>query len=267
MLKFNEMLQEAQEPDARTEAQINEAQENVRTIIDRHFKSVPKITSKVLDDLVNSFGKPVVTTDGKWNVSYDRRGVEKFRFSDASSFMKNGKSLEFTVNGKRGGEDGVVLNYVVDALKEIGEDVVKLIAKLKEDAKTIDFFDVSEYFDSNKDKDKINPYSMVKNVKPFTKSLEQHMKLRRDDIIKMVVNGQIEHIVVGSHLTDDYRYDGTGRTLDAIEFLTQDVLPYEKPFISVNVTNGKAVISYSVHSNYTVELVPDAKKLKVTTAK
>lgn len=265
MLTFNELLSEAQEPDLRTESQINEAQENIRTVIDRHFKSVQKITSKVLDDLGNSFGKHAVTTDGKWNFAYDRRGLgEVFRFSDSSSFMKNGTSFELIVQAKRGGSSNnlPVLTAVVNAFKESGENIDKAFEKLKEEAKTSTEFDVREYHESNKDKDKMNPYSMVKNVKPFTKELEHHQKLRRDDIIKMVINGQIEHIVVTQDLTDDYRYDGSGKTLDPIEFLKNDVFPFQKPYINVGVHGDKAVIHYSVHSNYSVELIP-SKKVKV----
>lgn len=263
MQTFNEMLSEAQELDLRTEAQINEAQENIRSMIDRHYKSVPKITSKVLDSLSNSFGKHVVTTDGKWNISYNRQHNESFRFSDSSSFMKNGKSLEFKVFThweNRSSNDLDVFNTVVDTMKECGENLEKMFEKLKEIAKDSKKIAVSEEYDSNKDKDKMNPYSMVKNVKPFTKELEHYMKIRRDDIIKMVVNGQIEHIVVGHHLTDDYRYDGSGKTMDAIEFLKDDVFPFNKPYISVVVNDdGKAVIHYSIHSNYSVDLIPSSK--------
>lgn len=274
-LTFGEILSEAQEKDSRTPEMINEAQENIRAMVDKHFKSVTKVNQKAFEGSTSYDSKPIVTTDGKWNIKYSRNISEQFVFSDSSNFMKNGNSLQFTVYGKKRNDTQLqVFNLVMQTLGEVGDDVNKLIDKLKEIAKDSDIIGVQEEHDSNKDAYKMNPYSMVKNVKPFTKTLERNMKLRKDDIVKMVVNGQIKSIVVGHHLTDDYHFDGAGRGMDPIEFLKRDLLPARKPYISVGYGYKKGggegdglFISFSVHSNYSVDLIPDTSKIKVEVKK
>ena len=274
-LTFAEILSETQEKDCRTEEMINEAQENIRAMVDKHFKSVTKVNQKAFEGSLSINSKPIVTTDGKWNITYRRNYSEQFTFSDSSNFMKNGTSLQFTVYGKsRNDRELVVFNLVMKTIGEVGDDVNKIIARLKEIAKDSDIIAVQEEHDSNKDVDKMNPYSMVKNVKPFTKTLERNMKLRKDDIVKMVVNGQLKSIVVGHHLTDDYHFDGAGRGMDPIEFLKRDLLPARKPYINVGYGYKKGggdgdnlFISFSVHSNYSVDLIPDESKIKVEAKK
>lgn len=272
---FKELLAESMEVDSRTPEMINEAQENIRAMVDKHFKSVTKINQKAFEGATSYDSKPIVTTDGKWNIIYRKNITEQFIFSDSSNFMKNGNSLQFKVFGKSRNDRYLeVFNLVMKTLGEVGDDVNKLIAKLKEIAKDSDIIAIQEDHDSNKDSYKMNPYSMMKNVKPFTKTLEKNMKLRKDDIVKMIVNGQIKTITVGHHLTDDYHFDGAGRGMDALEFLKSDLLPARKPYINVGYGYKKGggegdglFISFSVHSNYSVDLIPDPTKIKVETKK
>lgn len=268
MQKFEEFLVESatNEVENRTDDMINEAEESIRTLVDKHFKSVVRITSKVLEEFRTQQDKPVVTTDGKWNVMYrGSSSQERFTFSDSSSFMKNGKSSQYIIYNKGyNSSDTTLLSLVANLLDSCDNNIEKLFVKIKELSQTNKTFEFHVLEESNKDYRKMNPYSMVKNVKKFDKPLVHNMNLKRDDIIKMVVNGQIETIVVDRHLTDDYRYDGSGQKIDPIEFLTRDVFPFSKPWITVNGSSEskECIIQYHVHSNYALTLIPNKAKIK-----
>ena len=270
MLNFKDFVTEEYAPDTRTESMINEAQENIRSIINKHFISATKVTKKELEKLINRTDKSLVTTDGKWNVSYRRSDSEVFVFSDSSMFMKNGKTVQYVIGSRARTNNLIVFNTVARLIDEAKGDIHKMVTLLKnelKDSKDPEVYEkiyISVYEENNKDGAKMNPYNMIDNVKAYTKEIRMDSKLRSDDIVKMVVNGQIDKIVVDHHLSDDYAFDGAGRTMDPIEFLKDDVLNFNKPYIAVRKDKeGKIYIGYSIHSNYSVALSLNKSKVKV----
>lgn len=267
MQEFEDYLAEV--TDNRTPDMIVEALETVKSATDKHFVSIGSITIKVLIDLITQTGqreKTVATKDGKWCLRGGlAMGVYKYlSIADSSNFMKNGTSNIYYIECVRG-DISFFANLLTDAFKEAKGDIVKMVAALeklkKEGGAPIN---VQLETSTNKHDQKLNPYSMIKNVKRYEKTIEPFMKMKRDDVIKMVVNGQLEDITVTRHLTDDYAFDGSGRKIDPIEFLRDDILGNGTPIIRVFVNKlGVIKISYSVHNNYSVVLTPNTKKVKV----
>lgn len=270
MLKFQDMLQEAQEPSFLSESELNEAQENIRATIDKHFISVVKVNAKAIDKLVTSTPrKSLVTTDGKWTITYVGHGNDtdrsNFRINDSSDFYKNGKSKEYTFWG----DEGTIAKFkdVIESTSSI-EDAIKKFPEVTEGYK----HQFQALDQSNKEKNKLNPYSLIKAVKPYAKPLPTNAeeadkaKLRKDDLVKMIITGQIDHIEVSGHYTDDYASDADknfskGKKLDQIEFL-QHYLGMDKPYLYFKEKGGQTIIHVSYASSYYVDLYPNTAKFK-----
>lgn len=275
LLTFADVLSEELEVDTRTPEMINEAQENLRQTIDAHFTSTPKITSKQLYELTRkgNTSKTLVTTDGEWAVKFSRSHSQStFRFEYTKNFYKSGTSPSYTYYGK----PEVIEQTIVNAFKDSNDNIdeaFKLLEKLKGEMGDYAHggFDAYKRDTSNKDEAKMNPYVMVKNVKPYAKGLPteeeaKNAKLRKDDVVKMVINGQIGSIVVGYKYTDDYAYDAAtngskGNVLDPIDFLEQYIRS-SKPYVYWQSKNGNVIINCIFYSNYSVTLLPNPKKFK-----
>lgn len=270
MLKFSEMLQEAIEPSFISEAELNEAQENLRATMDKHFISVVKINGKAIDKLVSSSPRKVlVTTDGKWTIVYTGHGNDTdrshFRINNSSNFYKNGSSESYTFWGEKG---------TISAFKEAFESTSSIEEAIKKMPELVDgyYIQFQERTESNKHKDKLNPYSLIKAVKPYSKALPtseeeaEKAKLRKDDVVKMVLSGQIERIEISGKYSDDYAADAErgfskGKQLDAIEFL-KDYLGMDKPFVYFKQKNGEVIIHISYARFYYIDLIPNKSKFK-----
>ena len=275
MLTFSEILKEAQEPDFRTAEMINESQENNRKWIDGAFLSVVKITGKIIDKLIDSQPrKQVVTTDGNWTITFvgmrgSNRGKASFTIADSSKYYKNGSSPNYKIWG----DFEKVVSLVKNAFDSNGDatNAIKEIIKLaKEDTShDLSFSDKDE---PNKSKYKVNPYSLLKNIKPYSKAIPknpsiENAKVRRDDIIKMLFSGQVSKIEVNHQYTDDYARDAEtkankGKELSPFEFMetisdVSDAIAYFK-----EGHDGVPYLNVIVYRGYSVKFILDLSKFK-----
>lgn len=106
----------------------------------------------------------------------------------------------------------------------------------------------------NKRLEAFNPFS-VSHIKPFV--FKGQNKIRRDDIVKILVNQQYERVQIDSKYTDDYLYDAENDffrnvELQPMEFL-KNYLDLYDPTISID-EKGKKVSIYYGSSTYSITL-------------
>ncbi len=272
---FRELLTEAQEPDFRTAEMINEAQENNRKWIDGAFMSVIKITGKVIDKLIDSQPrKQLVTTDGKWTITFvglrgSNRGKVTFTFADSSKYYKNGQSPNYKIYGKF--ENVVPLIQHAFDTNSDATSAIKEIMKLGKEDTSMEI-SVSEKDEANKNKFKVNPYSLLNNIKPYSKAIPknpsiENAKVRKDGIIKMLFSGQVSRVEVAYQYTDDYARDAEtkaskGKELSPFEIMESldgatDSFAYFK-----EGHDGIPYLNVVVYRGYSVKFILDLTKFK-----
>lgn len=269
LVKFSELLAESQATDFRTQETITEADNSLRTQIDSVFISVPKLTVKILIDMAYQYNsKTTVTTDGE----YAARTIKNqqnitYRIDSTKNFYKSGTSEVYIAYG-----DSIkVMDLIKEAFEATDGSIQKVFDYMLKNYKEKGVAEVRIESDSNKIYQKINPYVLLKNIKPYAKPLPEDDKpnsdkIRVDDIVKMVVNGQIASIVTDFHYTDDHVYDayvsGQGdKRVNQINFLI-DYIRSSKPYSYFDKTGGHTTIGVIFHSNHSVTLIPDRKKFK-----
>lgn len=274
-LTFSQVLAEAQEADFRTAEMINESQENNRKWIDNAFISVVKVNGKIIDKLIDSQPrKQVVTTDGKWNITFvgmrgSNRGKASFTFADSSNYYKNGQSPNYKVYGDFEKVVSLIKN-AFDTNADASNAIKEIMTVGKAD--TSHDLEVAEVSQPNKSKLKVNPYSLLKNIKPYTKAIPKDFsiekaKVRKDDVIKMLFSGQVSKIVVNHQYTDDYARDAetkanNGKELSPFEFLESfgdltDTLSYFK-----EGHDGTPYLNVILYRGYSVKFILDLQKFK-----
>lgn len=273
LLKFGEMLVEAQQPDFRSQEMITESTENARKWIDQKFISVTKFGIKEFNKYSSmaSNEKEIVTTDGKWVIYISRRHELTFRVYDSSNFYKSGSSPTYTFYG----DDDVITNSFTKHFTETNGDLAKTcVAMVKELGSSI----ASQYDEKNRSSNKFNPYSLS-GVKPYSKPLPKFTgerddlratKLSRDDVAKMIMTGQVKSAEISRRLTDDYAFDaatnaGKGQVVNPIDILTGDLIGEgnKRTYVKFDVTkDGQIYVSVSPYMNLVYNLYLDQSKFK-----
>lgn len=206
---------------------------------------VNKITSYNLKALSSQFSFWMVTKDGNWSVHFNR-SWKRLTITDTSNFFKNGETNSYVSSGSYTYENAHIdcLNRIIEALKDGGEFNHALLIKNFEEVRKI----------KNKSIDAFNPFA-TSHIKPFV--FKGHNKIRRDDVVKILVNEQFSRVQVDSKYTDDYAYDAANNYFQNVEMQGMDFLKrylelYD-PTVSIDA-DGKKVTIYYGSTTYSIAL-------------
>lgn len=270
LLKFGELLAEAQQPEFRSQEMITESTENARKWIDELFISVTKFGIKEFEKYATMTAnkKEIVTTDGKFVITLSRGHGLIFRVSDSSNFYKSGTSPYYGFNVDD--TQKLIDSFTTHFTAEKG-DLLKTCAAMMKDFSSSE---CSSHDYPNRDASKFNPYSLS-GIKAYSKALPKftgnrddlrEIKLRTDDVVKMIVNGQVKGAVIGRSLSDDYYADAynspKGNAVNPIDIITDDLLgKSNKARVAFDVTKeGEIYVSVSPHRNLVYNLYLDQSK-------
>lgn len=214
------------------------------SIADTKPTIVNTINAKLLDSLSKEFSFWMVTRDGKWAIHFNR-SWQQLAITDTSNFYKSGTTKRYVTHAQYGCDDHYVsLRAIIRALQngeEFGHELLEKVMKRSEDVK-------------NKSVDAFNPFS-ISHIKPF--KYKGDRKIRRDDIVKMLVNKQFTRIQIDARYTDDYAFDAAtdfskGRELDPMNFLKRYLELFDQ-YVSIDEDGKKAYIEYG-NTYYSISL-------------
>lgn len=206
---------------------------------------VNKVTASNLKAVVRNYSFWMVTKDGAWTIHFNR-GWKRLTITDTSKFFKNGETKSYVSNGSFTYENTHIdcLYKIIECLEGGAEFNHEFLEKYTERVELL----------KNKSLGAFNPYS-ISHIKPFV--FKGHNKIRRDDIVKILVNQQYERVQIDSKYTDDYLYDAENDffrniELQPMEFL-KNYLDLYDPTISIDEKGEKVSIYYG-SSTYSITL-------------
>lgn len=206
-----------------------------------------------------------VTTDGKWKIKTITSGNWwAFHVYKTDNFYKNGVSPTYTFRSpcKSNKKDfyEVLKHFNCDDFKNTLDNV---ITHYSDDSNQGEH-KISAYKDnvSNYSCTLFQPYSAAKNIGKYNEILPNEnidIELRRDDVSKMIVNGQIDKIILDDVSSDDIF---NGKIVDPIKVLENDLIGNEHNFTKVEwkKSNGILYIHLTVHSFLSYNLILDESK-------
>lgn len=286
LLSFADLLAESQEADFRTPEMITESENSTRQWVDSNYITVTKINDKdIIKYMKKNEMKSIITTNGEWKMSCGSSGRWwSLNVYKTDKFYKNGTSPIYSFSCNDDSTVGSFYDTLTKLYSENHNDLEKTLQALvdfysiKENQPTGTPFKINAYKDeeSNRSKKMFHPFSAAKNVKPYAKPLPaadkiNDTKLTRDDVVKMIITGQIEKIILSYYMvSDDSRYDTInqktfeGQAVDPIKVLTNDLIgpTNSGTYVNWRQEGGRVYINVSPHSNKSYNVILDPKKFK-----
>jgi hypothetical protein len=222
----------------------------------------PKTVADFMRLIYDSFDKrgECYTPDGKWyfSLSYDN----SLKISDISEALFHGKQVEsWTISTHKGKThlDDIIAHCLPQDMKfQTFLDLIKsekLDEHLIDNDRGLDISDTEFYFNNYKEK-AVGVYSPF-NVDKLKRLTKMPAKLKKMDVVKLLVNGQYKGLKRDFKYTDDYAFDS------AINFGKKENLPFK---LVLNIVDkmikdrngrqrmiepkkGVYVVDFSPHSN------------------